>query len=113
MKLPRKPAPPRWKDPEGGEVSLSYELEQEERVLQEILVMVDPSGDEAKLTPAFLLSLSIQHSATTFQLTHFRRLLLRIASQIQLTMWVSKTMHKNNESSQTIDLLYHHATNKP
>uniref|UniRef100_A0A4W5N773 Ras association and DIL domains 2a n=1 Tax=Hucho hucho TaxID=62062 RepID=A0A4W5N773_9TELE len=90
MKWPRvqrKPNPPRWKDPEGGEVSLSYELEQEDRVLQEVLVMVDPSGDEAKLTPAFLLSLSIQHSATTFQLTHFRRLLLRIASQIQLTMW--------------------------
>uniref|UniRef100_A0A8C8ICT8 Uncharacterized protein n=1 Tax=Oncorhynchus tshawytscha TaxID=74940 RepID=A0A8C8ICT8_ONCTS len=93
MKWPRvqrKPAPPRWKDPEGGEVSLSYELEQEDRVLQEVLVMVDPNGDEAKLTPAFLLSLSIQHSATTFQLTHFRRLLLRIASQIQLTMWVRK-----------------------
>ncbi|XP_071256349.1 ras-associating and dilute domain-containing protein-like isoform X2 [Salvelinus alpinus] len=90
MKWPRvqrKSAPPRWKDPEGGEVSLSYELEQEDRVLQEVLVMVDPNGDEAKLTPAFLLSLSIQHSATTFQLVHFRRLLLRIASQIQLTMW--------------------------
>ncbi|KAM3863694.1 ras-associating and dilute domain-containing protein-like [Diretmus argenteus] len=83
----RKPAPPRWRDPEGSEVSVCYELEQEERVLQEILVMLDASGNEPKLTPAFLLSLCIQHSAAAFELTHFRRLLLRIASQIQLVMW--------------------------
>uniref|UniRef100_UPI003AAF763C ras-associating and dilute domain-containing protein-like isoform X2 n=1 Tax=Centroberyx gerrardi TaxID=166262 RepID=UPI003AAF763C len=86
-RLQRKPLPPRWTDPEGSEASLSYELEQEERVLQEILVMLDPSGNEPKLTPAFLLSLCIQHSAAAFELTHFRKLLLRIASQIQLVMW--------------------------
>ncbi|XP_040917950.1 RA_Radil_like and Myo5p-like_CBD_Rasip1 domain-containing protein [Toxotes jaculatrix] len=83
----RKPLPPCWRDLEGTEALLSYELEQEERVLQEILVMLDPSGNEPKLTPAFLLSLCIQHSASTFKLTHFRQLLLRIASQIQLIMW--------------------------
>ncbi|KAM4598618.1 ras-associating and dilute domain-containing protein-like isoform 2-T2 [Polymixia lowei] len=82
-----KPSPPRWRDPEGSEASLRYELEQEERVLQEILVMLDPSGNDPKLTPAFLLSLCVQHSAATFELTHFRKLLLRIASQIQLVMW--------------------------
>uniref|UniRef100_A0A7N8XXW1 RA_Radil_like and Myo5p-like_CBD_Rasip1 domain-containing protein n=1 Tax=Mastacembelus armatus TaxID=205130 RepID=A0A7N8XXW1_9TELE len=84
----KKPIPPRWRDPEGTEASLIYELEQEERVLQEILNMLDPSGTEPKLTPAFLLSLCIQHSASTFELTHFRQLLLQIASQIQLVMWV-------------------------
>ncbi|XP_067427452.1 ras-associating and dilute domain-containing protein-like [Thunnus thynnus] len=83
----RKPLPPRWRDLEGTAALLSYELEQEERVLQEILEMLDPSGNEPKLTPAFLLSLCIQHSASTFELTHFRQLLLRIASQIQLVMW--------------------------
>ncbi|KAM6957423.1 ras-associating and dilute domain-containing protein-like [Aplochiton taeniatus] len=82
-----QPAPPRWKDLEGAEASLSYELEQEDKVLQEILAMVDPSGDDPKLTPAFLLCLCIQHSAASFELAHFRRLLLRIASQIQLAMW--------------------------
>lgn len=86
-KLRRKTAPPRWRDLEGTEASLSYELAQEERVLQEILNTAYPSGDEPKLAPAFLLSLCIQHSAATFQLTHLRRLLLRIASQIQLVMW--------------------------
>uniref|UniRef100_A0A3Q0SC75 Ras association and DIL domains 2a n=1 Tax=Amphilophus citrinellus TaxID=61819 RepID=A0A3Q0SC75_AMPCI len=83
-KLLRKPLPPRWRDPEGAEASLSYELDQEEQVLQQILDISDPSGNEPKLTPAFLLSLCIQHSASTFELTHFRQLLLRISSQIQL-----------------------------
>lgn len=87
-RLLRRPSPPRWRDLEGAEALLSYELEQEEQVLQEILDRVDPSGDEPKLTPAFLLSLCIQHSASTFQPTHFRQLLLRIASQIQLVTWV-------------------------
>ncbi|XP_034749247.1 RA_Radil_like and Myo5p-like_CBD_Rasip1 domain-containing protein isoform X2 [Etheostoma cragini] len=86
-KLKRKPLPPLWRDLEGTEAVVIYELEQEERVLQEILDMLDPSGSEPKLTPAFLLSLCIQHSAATFELTHFRQLLLRIASQIQLVMW--------------------------
>ncbi|XP_074511909.1 ras-associating and dilute domain-containing protein-like [Sebastes fasciatus] len=83
----RKPLPPRWRDLEGTEALVIYELEQEERVLQEVLDMLDPSGNEPKLTPAFLLSLCIQHSASTFELTHFRQLLLRIAGQIQLVMW--------------------------
>nr|XP_020460556.1 ras-associating and dilute domain-containing protein-like isoform X2 [Monopterus albus] len=83
----RKPLPPRWRDLEGTEALLSYELEQEDRVLQEILRMLDPSGKEPKLTPAFLLSLCIQHSASAFELTQFRQLLLRIASQIQVVMW--------------------------
>ena len=87
-RLQRKPLPPRWRDLEGTEAMVIYELEQEERVLQEVLDMLDPSGNEPKLTPAFLLSLCIQHSASTFELTHFRQLLLRIAGQIQLVMWV-------------------------
>lgn len=84
----RKPSPLRWRDLEGREAALSYQLEHEERVLQEIVDMVDPSGTEPKLTPAFLLGLCLQHSASTFQLTHFRQLLLRIATQIQLVAWV-------------------------
>lgn len=86
-KLQRKPLPPRWRDLEGTEASLSYELDQEERVLQQILDMLDPSGNEPKLTPAFLLSLCIQHSASTFELTHFRQLLLQLSNQIQLITW--------------------------
>ncbi|GLD71333.1 ras-associating and dilute domain-containing protein-like protein [Lates japonicus] len=79
--------PPCWRDLEGMEASLSYELEQEKKVLRQILDSADPSGNEPKLTPAFLLSLCVLRSASTFELTHFRQLLLRIASQIQLVMW--------------------------
>uniref|UniRef100_A0A3Q2PLL3 Ras association and DIL domains 2a n=1 Tax=Fundulus heteroclitus TaxID=8078 RepID=A0A3Q2PLL3_FUNHE len=86
-KSPKKPLALCWRDLEGTEASLSYELEQEERVLQEIVDMVNPGENDPKLTPAFLMILCIQRSAFTFQLTHFRQLLLRIASQIQLMAW--------------------------
>ncbi|XP_075999150.1 ras-associating and dilute domain-containing protein-like [Genypterus blacodes] len=85
--MQRKTSPPRWRDLEGTEASLSYELEQEGKVLCQILDMSNPSGNDPKLTPAFLLSLCIQHSAATFELTHFRKMLLTIAGEIQLTMW--------------------------
>lgn len=88
-RLPGKPPASCWRNLEGTEALLRYQLQQEDRVLQEILDMVDPSENEPKLTPAFLLILCIQHSAGSFQLTHFRQLLLRIASQIQLITWVS------------------------
>lgn len=87
-KLQSKPLVPRWRDLEGTEAFVNYDLDQEEQILEQILKMLDSSGNEPKLTPAFLLSLCIQHSASTFQLTHFRQLLLRIASQIQQVMWV-------------------------
>lgn len=86
-KLQSKPLVPRWRDLEGTEAFVNYDLDQEEQILEQILKMLDSSGNEPKLTPAFLLSLCIQHSASTFQLTHFRQLLLRIASQIQQVMW--------------------------
>lgn len=88
--LRRRPFLPRWRELSGASL-LSYELEQEEQVLQEILRRLEPSADEAKLTPAFLLMACIQHSAATFQLTQLRQLLLRIANQIQLITWVRLT----------------------
>lgn len=88
-KLRRRPLLPAWRDLGGAEVLLSYEPEQEDLVLQEVLERLEPRGEEAKLSPAFLLTLCIQHSAATFQLPQFRQLLLRIASRIQLITWVS------------------------
>lgn len=86
-KLQGKLLAPRWRDLEGTEAVLSYELDQEELILEKILTLLDPSGGEPKLTPAFLLSLCIQHSVSKFELEHLRKLLLRIASQIQQVMW--------------------------
>lgn len=88
----RPPSPPHWRDPEGTEAMVIYEPEQEERVLQKVLGMLDPCGDEPKLTPAFLLSLCLRRSASAFELMQFRQLLLRTAAQIQIVMWVSVTV---------------------
>lgn len=82
-----KPSAPLWRDLEGTEAVLSYDMDQEELILEKILTLLDPNGNEPKLTPAFLLSLCIQHSASAFELAHLRTLLLRIASQIQQVMW--------------------------
>lgn len=77
----------RWRDLDGRVVSLSYQVQHEDQVLEKIINMVDSGGEEPKLTPAFQLCLCIQHSATNFELVHLRKLLLSIANQIQLTMW--------------------------
>lgn len=82
----------RWRDLEGRVLSLSYQVQHEDHVLEKILSMVDPGGEEPKLTPAFLLCLCIQHSTTNFELAHLRKLLLSIANQVQLTMWVSGSL---------------------
>ncbi|TSO37056.1 Ras-associating and dilute domain-containing protein [Bagarius yarrelli] len=79
--------PPCWRDPEERVLSLTYKLHQEDQVLEKILTMVDPKGPEPKLIPAFLLCLCIQHSAASWEQANFRKLLLKIANQIQLVMW--------------------------
>ncbi|XP_061906349.1 ras-associating and dilute domain-containing protein-like isoform X4 [Entelurus aequoreus] len=73
--------------PGDGEALLSYELDQEETVLQHIVDMLDPGGAAPKLTVAFLLSLCLQHSASAFHVAHFRRLLLRMAARVQHAVW--------------------------
>lgn len=78
-----------WRDPDERVISLTYELHQEDQVLKKILTIVDPSGPEPKLIPAFLLCLCIQHSAASWEMSNFRKLLLQITNQIQLAMWVS------------------------
>ncbi|XP_060757663.1 ras-associating and dilute domain-containing protein-like [Neoarius graeffei] len=75
-----------WRDLNERVLSLTYELHQEDQVLEKILTLVDPSGPEPKLIPAFLLCLCIQHSAASWEMTNFRKLLLQIANQIQLAM---------------------------
>ncbi|KAB5553930.1 hypothetical protein PHYPO_G00044310 [Pangasianodon hypophthalmus] len=76
-----------WRDPDERVLSLTYELHQEDQVLEKILTMVDPRGPQPKLIPAFLLCLCIQHSAASWEMTNFRKLLLQFANKIQLAMW--------------------------
>ncbi|XP_069785761.1 ras-associating and dilute domain-containing protein-like isoform X2 [Narcine bancroftii] len=82
-----KKARPRLHDSEGNDHELTYQQWQEDALLNVIIEVPEEESTTFRLTPAFLLSLCIQHSATSFQPAHFRRLLLRIASQIQTVMW--------------------------
>ncbi|NXL85438.1 RADIL protein, partial [Alectura lathami] len=66
---------------------LEFESEAEDVLLQRIMTLIEPGGDDHKLTPAFLLCLCIQHSATSFEPGDFGQLLLKVAKMIQRTVW--------------------------
>ncbi|KAM4877243.1 LOW QUALITY PROTEIN: ras-associating and dilute domain-containing protein [Thomomys bottae] len=66
---------------------LEFEPDLEDMLLQRIMTLIEPGGDDHKLTPAFLLCLCIQHSATHFAPSTFGQLLLKIARQIRDTVW--------------------------
>ena len=61
----------------------------EDALLQRIMTLVEPGSDDHQLTPAFLLCLCIQHSATRLEPGSFGQLLLKIARLIRETVWVS------------------------
>ncbi|NXY68813.1 RADIL protein, partial [Glareola pratincola] len=69
---------------------LEFEPAAEDVLLQRIMTLIEPGGDDHKLTPAFLLCLCIQHSATSFEPGDFGQLLLKVAKMIQRTVWVSR-----------------------
>ncbi|NXS42410.1 RADIL protein, partial [Balaeniceps rex] len=66
---------------------LEFEPAAEDVLLRRIMTLIEPGGDDHKLTPAFLLCLCIQHSATSFQPGDFGQLLLKAAKMIQRTVW--------------------------
>lgn len=68
---------------------LEFEPAAEDVLLRRIMTLIEPGGDDHKLTPAFLLCLCIQHSATSFEPGDFGQLLLKAAKMIQRTVWVS------------------------
>uniref|UniRef100_A0A8B9QPW9 Rap associating with DIL domain n=1 Tax=Apteryx owenii TaxID=8824 RepID=A0A8B9QPW9_APTOW len=68
---------------------LEFERAAEDALLGRILSLVEPAGDDRKLTPAFLLCLCIQHSAAAFEPGDFGQLLLKAAKMIQRTVRVS------------------------
>lgn len=69
---------------------LEFEPAAEDILLRRIMTLIEPGGDDHKLTPAFLLCLCIQHSATSFEPGDFGQLLLKVARMIQRTVWVSR-----------------------
>ncbi|XP_055266372.1 LOW QUALITY PROTEIN: ras-associating and dilute domain-containing protein [Moschus berezovskii] len=68
-------------------LQLEFEPDLEDTLLQRIMTLVEPGGDDHTLTPAFLLCLCIQHSATRLEPGSFGQLLLKIARLIRETVW--------------------------
>ncbi|XP_035195981.1 LOW QUALITY PROTEIN: ras-associating and dilute domain-containing protein [Oxyura jamaicensis] len=87
------PAKKRGPSPTGGpraprrKLLLEFEPAAEDVLLRRIVTLIEPGGDDHKLTPAFLLCLCIQHSATSFEPGDFGQLLLKAAKMIQRTVW--------------------------
>ncbi|XP_052514363.1 ras-associating and dilute domain-containing protein [Budorcas taxicolor] len=81
------PAPARPALPRPRPLRLEFEPDVEDALLQRIMTLVEPGGDDHQLTPAFLLCLCIQHSATRLEPGSFGQLLLKIARLIRETVW--------------------------
>ncbi|KAK1343611.1 hypothetical protein QTO34_016391 [Cnephaeus nilssonii] len=69
------------------QLRLEFEPDVEDALLQRIMTLIEPGGEDHKLTPAFLLCLCVQHSATRLPPGSFGRLLLKIAKAIRETVW--------------------------
>lgn len=70
-------------------LQLEFDKANEDLLLRRIMTLIEPTGDDHKLTPAFLLCLCIQHSATHFRLGDFGQLLLKATKMVQKSVWVS------------------------
>ncbi|KAM4584469.1 ras-associating and dilute domain-containing protein isoform 2-T2 [Odontesthes bonariensis] len=68
-------------------LQLEFEQAHEDQLLNRIISLIEPGGDDHKLTPAYLLCLCIQHSASTFPPGSFGKLLLKIVRRIQTIAW--------------------------
>ncbi|XP_056318853.1 ras-associating and dilute domain-containing protein isoform X2 [Danio aesculapii] len=68
-------------------LALEFERAHEDALVNRVLTLIEPSGDDHKLTPAYLLCLCIKHSANTFPPGSFGKLLQKIAKRIQTIAW--------------------------
>uniref|UniRef100_A0A3P8UT23 Ras-associating and dilute domain-containing protein n=1 Tax=Cynoglossus semilaevis TaxID=244447 RepID=A0A3P8UT23_CYNSE len=68
-------------------LQLEFDPSHEDQLLNRIVSLIEPGGDDHKLTPAYLLCLCIQHSASTFPPGSFGKLLLKIVRRIQSIAW--------------------------
>ncbi|NXW89757.1 RADIL protein, partial [Alopecoenas beccarii] len=83
----REPSPAGGPRAPRRKLQLEFEPAAEDVLLRRIMTLIEPGGDDHKLTPAFLLCLCIQHSATSFEPGDFGQLLLKVAKMIQRTVW--------------------------
>ncbi|XP_033886422.3 ras-associating and dilute domain-containing protein-like isoform X2 [Acipenser ruthenus] len=82
-----KPHLMKSKSLQGRKLHLDFEKAQEDELIGRIISLIEPGGDDHKLTPAYLLCLCIKHSATAFEAGSFGKLLLKIVKRIQSIAW--------------------------
>uniref|UniRef100_A0A3B3CR21 Ras association and DIL domains n=1 Tax=Oryzias melastigma TaxID=30732 RepID=A0A3B3CR21_ORYME len=68
-------------------LQLEFDQAHEDQLLNRIMSLIEPGGDDHKLTPAYLLCMCIQHSASAFPPGSFGKLLLKIVRRIQSIAW--------------------------
>ncbi|XP_075891045.1 ras-associating and dilute domain-containing protein isoform X3 [Nelusetta ayraudi] len=68
-------------------LQLDFDQAHEDQLLNRIMSLIEPGGDDHKLTPAYLLCLCIQHSASNFPPGSFGKLLLKIVRRVQTIAW--------------------------
>eukprot|EP00062_Callorhinchus_milii_P020220 gi/632975615/ref/XP_007904325.1/ PREDICTED: ras-associating and dilute domain-containing protein isoform X1 [Callorhinchus milii] len=87
-------------------LQLEYHQAFEELLVDKILTLIEPCADDHKLTPACLLCLCVQHSASSFQPGQVMKLLLRIADKIQAVAWekTRELAEKQSEHQDTTTL---------
>ncbi|XP_070617410.1 ras-associating and dilute domain-containing protein [Erythrolamprus reginae] len=78
---------------------LEFNKANEDLLLRRILTLIEPTGDDHKLAPAFLLCLCIQHSATHFRLGDFGQLLLKATKMVQKSVWEKTNELAEKQSS--------------
>ncbi|XP_060116854.1 ras-associating and dilute domain-containing protein [Heteronotia binoei] len=96
------PQPPSGRRASRRRPQLEFDKANEDLLLRRIVSLIEPTADDHKLTPAFLLCLCVQHSATHFKPGEFGQLLLKSAKMIQRTVW-EKTNELAGKQSQHQD----------
>lgn len=71
-------------------LSLAYELEDEDKLLEYFVTICEPQRDEAfELVASYLFILAIEYSACNYTDVDTRRLILKVTNVIQAVAWVS------------------------
>lgn len=68
-------------------VTLTYEYDSEDKLLEKIVYILELKS--FKLTPAYLLTMMIEHSCATFSEVLARKFFLKVSSALQSIAWVS------------------------
>ena len=70
-------------------VTLTYKYKDEDELLKTVIHFMDEDNSRFRITPAYILTMMIEHSCAYFPEQRTRKLLLKISSALQGIAWVS------------------------